>query len=66
VQWRDNPAYRKRPTWQLHGWALWLWRALLAAILARMLIGGTLVGAGIFLALWVLAEVLRLRTEREP
>jgi hypothetical protein len=63
MKWRENPLYRPRPTWKLRGRALWAWRAVLAAIFAWFLIAENYVGAGIYAALWVVAELLTLRRE---
>ena len=59
-----NPLYRAWQPWILRGPALWVWRALLMAIVIALLLTGSYLGAGVFAAMWFVAEVLTRRQAR--
>jgi hypothetical protein len=60
VRWQENPLYRPTSGREFRGRALLLWRIFLTAILGLYLLLGHYVYAAIFVAVWVVAEPLRL------
>jgi hypothetical protein len=63
VRWQDNPLYRPNARLE-RGRAVWVWRAFQAAVLAALMIIGSYGLAGVYAAVFLIAEVVRLRSRR--
>jgi hypothetical protein len=66
MRWRENPHFKGTPEGarqQREQWDrwLWLWRLALVAALIWLLADENWDGAAVFVALWLVAEVIRRR-----
>ena len=63
---KPNPAYRAREPWDFQGRPVWVWRAVIVAILAWSLLSSRWASAAVVVALWIMAELLLRRQRNRP
>jgi hypothetical protein len=65
VDLEPNPAYRAREPWDPRGHWVWVWRAVIVAILAWNLVSSSWASAVVVAALWILVEFWLRRRQRD-